>query len=130
MNDIPRCRVLSGAAMHDKPSTSRLGTGLAVVLLSVFLFVGMAVLAIYVEFFLTPKEQSDFLTADAWWLLLGIALLENVLVWITLVDVFRKHRRLGKTFRSAIPVMACEIMFNIGATTFYWSRELWKRPTA
>src|ERR1700722_18968709 len=102
----------SGGAMHDKPSMWRFGTGISVVLLSVSLFASLATLAIYVEVFLTRKEQSDFLAADGWSLLLGMALLGNVLVWMTLVDVFRKHRRLGKTFRSAIPVMACFMMFN------------------
>jgi hypothetical protein len=117
--------------MQSKLSAWRFGTGLAVVLLSVSLFVALVVLTIFVEVLLTPTEQMEFFTADGGLrLCFGMAALANVLVWITLFDVLRKHRRLGKTFRSAIPVMACVMMFNIAATTFYWSRELWRRPTA
>jgi hypothetical protein len=116
--------------MQGKLSAWRFGTGLAVVLLSALLFVAMLALTISVAFLLTPTEQMEFFTADGWWLCFGMAALGNVLVWITLFDILSKCRRLGRTFRSAIPAMACVLMFNLAATTFYWSRELWRRPTA
>src|SRR5579872_7293165 len=115
--------------MRGKLKVLRFGTALAVVLLSLLLLVSSAVFAIYVEFFLTPEEYIEFVTVDGSWLLFGMAALANVLIWITLVDVFRPRRRLGKTFLSGIPVMACVVMVNIAATTFYWSREIWKRST-